>query len=305
MDICLNTQQSSSDRIIYCPLCFRIYYCVLEEWVQHEVSTVIFFVQHKWVTPPYQQVIIECMQPYRDNYVSLCKHCSLFLRRNAESSNRCRHPMLTAMNFILSGGCTESPPSSLLIHCIDSLLYKFPLNPIYRGYDNELKYMVKSIQFYTGMFNVPIHDFTPYLCAIKWQWDGCPYIIKNNKLVKHLRRFFGVHPYLSSWYRQLPHSCRFCGPCTIQDELNCDISYSVRLNRGIQTKSHIMNMIVDGVERIERMDNPIEHVSVFCHVCCSISIISFTYVQAWKKLIGYPFEYGDPYAYYIRLIKKI
>jgi len=233
--------------------------------------------------------------------VSICVDCSLFFKKKQKvktelclSTERgnAKHPMHMCVDFIVSGGCSPRPSSSVLIHGITSMLYEFPRNPIFEDDNQVLFHIMGGAQKYADLFSSSIYDLEEYVCVLKWIWCGCQQILVDGCLAKQFRKYNGDHPGQSQWWRkQLPSACRFCRGCHIS-KMSHNYSYSIHfalsVASGKASSEEGIKWILAELAKIESLDHPIEHVSVFCTKCCRLSVISYEYDNALKALLHIP-----------------
>jgi hypothetical protein len=216
------------------------------------------------------------------------------------------------VDFILSGGCSLRPSSSVLIHCMDSILYRFPVNPILEMKNQTLFELFSSIKTFTESFALSVYDVDEYLCFLKWIWCGSPNILLDQTFAKSMRRYTSKYPAYEVWKnKMLPVPCRHCGPVRLETELHTSYQsnlYSTVLLTGssllIENDSSIIHSLLD----IEKHEKPIEYVSTFCTCCCRISVVSYTYTTILKKRMKVPLVYtddrtDDARAYYCKKIR--
>ena len=310
---------------LFCPLCFRVYENNEKNWIQHPIIDIQEFIREDWTKPPYQNIIEQHLYSHKQftNDISVCFDCTNFIKKKGKRkqddtgfesimiSKNLKHPMHVFYDFIISGGCTLRPSLSVLIHCIDSVLYKFPDNPILNAQNRSFLNMMSSIQAFTEMFALSIYDVDEYLCALRWAWCGSQKFLTDPLLAKLMRRYSAKYPGHEQWLNTcFPSACRHCGPITLETEcLNPSgkFGYDVVLFNGANDEKGIDKKIMDGLLAIEAHDSPIEYVSMFCAKCCRLSPISFSYDYIIKKRMKVPSVYGsteDARTYYCRLIHE-
>jgi hypothetical protein len=302
-------QPTSNDKgaspIIHCPMCFRLFHIYQGIWFPHTKKQMSTFIDEYWQTPSYQDVIkANISHLEEEDQVSICQYCSAFIRMHVkqiskDKSKKPKHPMDMAVDFILSGGSTPSPCNSVLNHCMESLVYNFPSNPILQAKNCDLYDMVQAIMHHIHTFEVKnSHEFINFGCFLKWIFNGRQRMIKDAESAKIIRRYLSDHSDQEKWWSEkVPTSaCRFCSksPASVIPSSFCSVLWT---GTSIQQSANIHS----DLEKIESTNICIDNMSIFCCKCCRFSVISYDYHTKMRNVMGLlPIKSED--AYYSRLL---
>jgi len=296
-------------------------------WASHASHHIMFCIESVWEHPPYQNVVrkyvymtgsshkkrpkeedaLEDSANDKEASMSICSDCSLFFKKKYRSNTSAsgnsadmvsqqqqpaKHPMHVCVDFILSGGCSTKPSSSVLIHGIQSMLCDFPKNPIFESDDLRLFHIMGSVKKYAELFSSSMYDLEEFACILKWMWCGSQQILVDEHLAKLLRKYNGDHPGYSQWWKKkLPSACRFCNTsCKPFHELvdSNSVNFALVVASGTSTVEDGLKWIQAEVEKIESFNKPLDHISAFCTKCCQLSVISYEYDVALKTSFEIP-----------------
>lgn len=278
--------------LCFCPFCFRIYEGHHMFWIQQPRDIMQTIQGRYWRKPPYQSVIenmfYQCFEV--DENISICCDCSSFMRKNVQirknanvykfqkSPQYVLHPVHIFVDFIISGTCSLKPCSSVVLHCLESLLYQFPRNPMLVMEDASLYLLIGSIRVFNAFFSLELHDFAVHIPFLKWLWIGAPILIDNTKFAKKIRKYVSRFPGIYEKCRSMfPHACRHCSPhspCPLSSP-SVEPDFLSMLVYGDAAHAKI----AEEVHRIEEYSGPVDFVSFYCEKCCRLSILRPEYEQ--------------------------
>jgi hypothetical protein len=294
--------------IIHCPMCFRLFHRHQGIWFPHTKNQLSTFIKEYWQTPSYQDVIEANISHFaEDDHVSICQYCSAFIRMHVKKNSKDKatkpkHPMSLAVDFILSGGSTPSPCHSVLNHCMESLVYNFPSNPILQTKNCDLYDMVQAIMHHIHTFQIKnSHEFVKFGVFLKWIFNGRQRMIRDTESAKIIRRYLSDNCDQEKWWdEKVPTSpCRFCCKSSAGAAVTPSFCGVVWTGTSIQQTSS--DNIQRDLERIESANVCIDNMSAFCCKCCKFSVISYDYHKNMRNVMGLlPIHSED--AYYSRLL---
>ena len=197
----------------YCNMCYRLFRAPrsgcskadVEEdsegtlWVEHSPDDVLKFArasaspisnadamaEAKWQSPPYLKQVETAMLAAKlmgKKSIILCQHCTAFMRKHQHhpppplpNGHKAMLPMHVVIKYIMSGGCSHRPCQKMLAHCVESLVFRFPSNPIVvLGQDNEgvhfLRERVQLLARHLGLFfdNNDTDPHYSFVCLLRW-----------------------------------------------------------------------------------------------------------------------------------------
>ena len=301
----------------YCALCFRV---LLQRWTTSRTETIKSLVRAD--DAPYADIV--CLElerlsrrvrliGNRNDVVAVCDYCASFLKeRTFASSGDVRrgrkHGMQLAIEHVLSGGSLPAPSRPHFLRCLAILERSGHLFRTIRN--GELHDRIEARKRLGG------ND-----CAVRWLFEGRQRIFGDPVLAKNLRRWINARAggrrkqammrtttmdatstdvattppprrvdIGAVW--ELPSPCRFC----------------LHAPNVLATPSYRNALCFDGgsVESVLQM---IEHaiepgLTHFCIHCSRISVISFEYMHALRRLMELPMCDGSADGYYACLIAR-
>ena len=327
---------------VHCIMCYKIFQNQSKVWIIYPKKTVETFISKECMHLKYMQWTMQRLQlnsfvkaehKEENELIRICDHCSVYIRKqNLKTSKRCKieeeemdegsffqelppslsknHPTQNMINFIIKGGVGHRPSKILLTSYIDSFMSKKPSNPIFDSpaYRN-LQRMVTGIQSHSEIFSVSIYEYEKSLCFVKWMLCGSSRFIKDPKLAKCVRKYFGHFPEHRSWLLSygLPSACRKCSSKSKPaNAIPSSVSYQLYLwtSGSPDPYGYMEAKLKETEENLDIQD----FVSFFCDVCCQTTIISYEYNTAIEKLLKIKPMYNkkkeDMNEYYIRMISE-
>jgi hypothetical protein len=300
------------------------------EWVAHSPEDVAKFVKERCKKPPFQGMIEhELLRATRgggapkSKVVLVCRYCSSCIQRSYKPKQQGEPkpmlPMHLSIKYIMSGGCEISPNAKTLTHCIESLAYCFPNNPLlskaHGGDDGELCGLAERIQLIIKHQELFYDETFDFLCFIRWVAEGSQHFMIDAKFAKKVRKYVEENVEVKEWWAaQAPpaSACRSCIPIQgtfLREKIGAIVS--PQRNKEGRGYSSVLTYsspnpeikISKGVDAIEEEALVVDGVSVFCTRCRDVSVISYEYDCLVKTAAG---GFGiTPYTdvYYNRLIK--
>ena len=302
----------------YCVMCYRLFPRpdpgqITSTWMPFVRADVVRMMPH------HHHDDSSSMPP--GEIVLVCEHCASFIRKNQHCSRTGLKtsilPMQLAINYIMSGGLTKSPCRKMLAHCIESLLYRFPSNPIILsppycggGIDDKLKLIEKHMECF-GMDRD--EHVANSVCLIRWVTEGSQHFLTNSEFARNIRRYAENNPDVIKWWKvQAPFgaACRHCLSFQTRDvhtlldsvvpkKKSCT-SYRCVLS---QSSPHPSLQIDKDLQAIEEDMLVIDGLTVFCNLCECVSVISYEYDCLVKHASGQPIIYPFADVYYHRMVK--
>ena len=309
-----------------CLICNRLYQrpdCRADDddrkdWVSISVTEIRDFIGTKWHKPPFQKALEATLASLK-GMVLICVHCAGFIRRNQpEKYKGAVLPMHLALKHIMSGGCEQSPPKKMLTHCIESLAYRFPSNPmLQQEHEDELMGLPERIQMiikHQEMFfsDTEGHD---YLCILRWIAEGSQHFMVDANFARTVRKYIEDNEHVKDWWEEKAPTAATCRNCLctrfkpLRDRIN-EIVSPLRKKESRGYSSVIASSspnpelkIGKGVDAIEESGLIIDGATVFCTQCRGVSLISYEYDCLVKTAVG---GYGiTPFTdvYYQRIVR--
>jgi bisphosphoglycerate-dependent phosphoglycerate mutase len=307
----------------YCILCFRLFTARPQEeankeidneklwvtqWVVHDCAQVLMFINERW-QPPYYQELIKEMLP-ETGVVSVCKHCSEYIRRvlkddvvfNMPDCEKPSIPMHIAIRYIMSGGCTQSPCRKMLAHCIESLCYKFPSNPILqfferteeRGLSDKMQIIGKNLDVFHDE-SVPNHVF---IGVAKWLTEGSQHFQTDAAFARVMRQIMEKHENVVQWWkdRVMPNIACKDHMAIMTPDNRGTVKEMVSKHENIGPAAYSMVLVYGSkspkiriqqkLEEIEAEKFLMDGISCFCMVCSKVSVMSYEYDLFLKTAAG-------------------
>ena len=278
------------------------YYAGERLWSSYAVDRFSAFVADKWKPQPLQGVILQAVavtslqQQHADGLASetlvrVCQHCSSFFRKN---EHRARNkipelPMALAIDYIMSGGCTQSPCSKMLLHCMESLAYNFPHNPLLLWKQDQEKLMGLQlrVQLIINHLNMFEEMDVTFLCLIRWVAEGSQHFMVDADFARKVRRYVDQNGAALDWWQErapTETTCRKCMPCRAR-ALRDKVAQAMPDKATTSSYSSVLvfsspnpEIRIDKcLEAIEREAVVIDGVTVFCTLCTEVSVISHEY----------------------------
>ena len=304
---------------IHCPMCCRLFLRPefrsmggeRKEWVSVAVTDVRDFVTTRWCKPMFQEAIIAGLANIKGD-VPVCAGCAGFVRRN----KRVKDPTLPthqAVNYIMSGGSKLSPSVKTVTHCIESLAYHFPNNPMLRQ-ASGLAERVQLIIKHQELFYAPTegHD---YLCMLRWVAEGSQHFIVDANFARIVRKYIETHEPEKDWWADKAPPAAACMNCLsslfkpLRDRIDA-IVLPLRKKecRGYSSVLAFSSpkpevKINQGVDAIQAKGVIIDGATAFCTQCRGVSLLSYEYDCLVKTAAG---GYGiTPFTdvYYDRVVR--
>ena len=336
----------------YCILCYRLFNApqcgeqqrgeAAEHWVTYTPEEITKFIDETCYTkPPFQTVITRTLRLVKEYHttkksathtkpimVLVCEHCSNFIRknqtlhakreRNSDATTMTTLPMHLAIEFIMSGGLTLSPCQKMLTHCIQSLLFRLPSNPILLLKGNEealmgLNEKLEVIAQYMETFGLEKGESEAKAVGLaRWITEGSQHFLTDPDMARKIRRYTESHMDVMDWWKEKVPGDTACRHCVwlphkkfqkLIDEVvspnKNNTSYSSVLSH---SSPHPEFKIDNVLQDLEEDQVVMDGVTVFCTGCCRVSIISYEYNCLFKKAIQSPVEvHAD--AYYDKIAK--
>ena len=330
----------------YCIMCFRLFPAakefasgaphtdeeeeVQQPWAEHSVDEIQKFVlgdQPQWQKPAFARLIeteLIKITPPPPNVATrtmtlVCKHCSGILRKKKKTTHttyRSVPPMQLVLNYIMSGGCTLCPGQRTLTHCIESLVFRFPSNPIVglRQDIPELSLLRERIQLVTHHLTTHFNggEFSEFMCLLRWVAEGGQHIMTDADLARKMRRYIEKHEDVVDWWKERVPSeaaCSNCYSCKSK-ELHAMVDGIVPRQDGSSLSSIFKYSSAApgyktqmGLDAIKDDGIIMDGVTVFCPICGRVSAISYEYDCLVKSAVGGVDmdKYRD--CYYERMIR--
>jgi len=288
-----------------------------KDWVSISVTELRDFTATKWRKPPFQKAL-EATLAKLNGMVLVCTHCAGFVRRNQREQAKIL-PMHLALNHIMSGGCEQSPPTKMLTHCIESLAYRFPSNPLLQqehgdelvGLPERIQLIIKhqEIFFETSKEN---HD---YLCFLRWIVEGSQHFMVDANFARKVRKYVEENEEVKDWWAEKAPTTATCRNCLssrfkpLRDRIN-EIVSPIRKKEARGYSSVVVFSspnpeikISKGVNAVEDSGIIIDGATAFCTQCRGVSLISYEYDCLVKTAAG---GYGiTPFTdvYYERIVR--
>jgi len=308
----------------FCGMCVRIFQKEgerqrdedphrLTQWVEHSKKEIMDFILTVWLKPWFQSMIVANMEAQGEN-ICICKACSGFIRRSQRDKEKKKVkknntkpvlPMFVALQYILSGGCTQSPCFKMLKHCVESLCHRFPTNPILQAKNGNLylERVFERMQLIAKQWNVffkhPKANNEDFICIARWLAEGSQTFMIDSNLSRKMRKIMENTPEFKTWWSERVPPALACrhhltvGQPMIgklmqmhvaPQEIKEKASYSMVLAH--ESFFPVIPILEEMKTNIEKVPYVLDQVSCFCTRCNKVSVLSYEYDVILKRVAG-------------------
>ena len=325
------TLEKAYEGCIYCAICFRLFSregekslaveaekqprpCARARWFPYTRSEISAFVEKEWENNPMREIVTNAMEKAlvvgkkreRDPTVLVCEHCSGYVRKKMTMGTTVKKeselPMWLTIRYIQSGGITTSPCRKMLLHCLQSLLFRFPQNPILHfkrqgsmvGLDMKLLIILHFMN--RPEWHGEDNDESTCLPMARWLAEGSQHLLVDANFARRLRKFLDEHRAAGAWWRQNANcnaACRHCLPF-LKKEVQLELCRSIPQGSELPSYRGVMAHASprSGVEvekkmyRMEKAKVIKNGITTFCTLCRTVSVISYEYDCLLRKALG-------------------